>query len=183
MKEFEPLPQSYLSDVNTNAPVSPALKVTTNAVSQKLLTLNPYQAHWADNIPNWILRENAFLLSQPAVSDILNQSYREYRLPQSRKEANVVPVPKQKPVEDVNKHLRPISLTPVHSKIAEDFVVEEFIKLAVTEKIDNNQYGTVSKSSTTQALISMDHAWSNHANGNVVLQCVQSSLTSERRST
>ena len=165
MNDFEPLPQSYLSDFNTNAPASPALKVTTDAVFQKLSALNPYKAHGADNIPNWILKENANLLSQP-VSDILNCSYRECRLPQSWKEANVVPVPKQKPVKDVNKHLRPISLTPVLSKIAEDFVVEEFIKPAATAKIDNNQYGTVPKSSTTQALVSMVHAWSKHTDGN-----------------
>ena len=157
MSEFKPLPQIYLSDFNTNAPASPALKVTTDAVFQKLSTLNPYKAHGADSIPNWILKENA---------DILSCSYRKCRLPQSWKEANVVPVPKQKPVKDVNKHLRPISLTPVLSKIAEDFVVEEFIKPAVTAKIDNNQYGTVPKSSTTQALVSMVHAWYKHTDGN-----------------
>ena len=165
MSEFEPLPQSYLSDFNTNAPASPALKVTTDAVFQKLSTLNQYKAHGADNIPNWILKENADLLSQP-VSDILNCSYHECRLPQSWEEANVVPVPKQKPVKDVNKHLRLISLTPVLSKIAEDFVVEEFMKPAVTAKIDNNQYSTVPKSSTTQALVSMAQAWSKHTDGN-----------------
>ena len=165
MSEFKPLPQIYLSDFNTNAPASPPLKVTTDAVFQKLSTLSPYKAHGADRIPNWILKENADLISQP-VSDILNCSYRKCRLPQSWKEANVVPVPKQKPVKDVNKHLRPISLTPVLSKIAEDFVVKEFIKPAVTAKTDNNQYGTVPKSSTTQALVSMVHVWSKHTDGN-----------------
>ena len=43
--------------------------------------------------------------------------------------------------------------------------MEEFIKPAVTTKIDNNQYGTVPKSSTTQALVSMVHAWSKHTDG------------------
>ena len=80
--------------------------------------------------------------------------------------------PKQKPVRDVNKHLRPISLTPVLSKIAEDSVVEEFIKPAVTAKIDNNQYGTVPKSSTTQALVSMVLEWSKHTDGNGAMVCV-----------
>ena len=110
-------------------------------------------------------RENADLLSIP-VRDILNLSYIEYCLPQSWKEANVVPVTKQKPVKNVKKHLRPISLTPVISKIAEEFIVEEFVKPAVMAVIDDNQFGTVPKSSTTQALISMIHAWSNHTDGN-----------------
>ena len=39
------------------------------------------------------------------------------------------------------------------------FVVEEFIKHAAVKEIDNNQFGTVPKSSTTQALISMFHEW------------------------
>ena len=41
----------------------------------------------------------------------------------------------------------------------EVFVVEEFIKHAAVKEIDNNQFGTVPKSSTTQALISMFHEW------------------------
>ena len=44
--------------------------------------------------------------------------------------------------------------------------MEESIKPAVTAKIDNNQYGTVPKSSTTQALVSMVHAWSKHTDEN-----------------
>ena len=77
-----------------------------------------------------------------------------------------MPVTKQKPVKNVKKHLRPISLTHVISKIAEEFIVEEFVKPAVMAVIDDNQFGTVPKSSTTQALISMIHAWSNHTDGN-----------------
>ena len=83
--------------------------------------------HCFDNIPGWLLKENADLLAG-AVTDILNASYREGCLPQAWREADVVPVPKQGPIRDVNKHLRPISLTPIISKVAEDYVVEEYIK-------------------------------------------------------
>ena len=62
-----------------------------------------------------------------------------------------------KPVLDVSKHLRPISLTPVISKLAEEFVVDRFIKPAVLQIIDPRQYGAIPKSSTTQALISIVH--------------------------
>ena len=54
-------------------------------------------------------------------------------------------MPKEKPVRNINKHLRPISLTP---KIAESFVVETFVKPAVLKRIDRNQYGTFSSSIT-----------------------------------
>ena len=107
-------------------------------------------------MPAWQLKENANCLSKPN-TDILNCSFQEGRLPPTWKKADVVPVPKEKPVKDVNKDLRPISLTPILSKVAEDFVVEEFVKPAVLKEIDETQFGTVPKSSTTQALISMVH--------------------------
>ena len=73
------------------------------------------------------------------VSDILNCSYSEARLPQSWKEADIAPVPKQTPADDVNKHLRPISLTPVLSKLTE---VDRYVKPAVLSKVDPRQFGT-----------------------------------------
>ena len=77
------------------------------------------------------------------VSDILNCSYSVARLPQSWKEADIASVPKQIPADDVNKHLRPISLTPVLSKLTEDFVVDRYVKPAVLAKVDPRQFGTV----------------------------------------
>ena len=76
-----------------------------------------------------------------------------------------MPIPKQKPIKDVNKHLRPISLTPVLSKVAEEFVVEEHLKPAILKKIGDNQYGAIPNSSTTQALISMVHSWTKYTDG------------------
>ena len=56
------------------------------------------------------------------------------------------------PVRDVNKHLRPISLTSILSKLAEEIVVDRFVKPAVLKQIDPQQFGTVPGSSTTEAL-------------------------------
>ena len=77
-----------------------------------------------------------------------------------------MPVPKQRPVQDINKHLRPISLTPILSKIAEEYVVDTYVKPAALSKIDPQQFGTVPKSSTTLALISMFHSWAKSTDGN-----------------
>ena len=116
-------------------------------------------------IPFWLLKENADLLA-PVVTDIINCSFEEARLPQSWKHADVVPILKQVSVYDVNRHLRPISLTPVLSKVAEEFVVEQYVKLAVLAKVDPRQFGTIPGSSTTEALISMTHAWNCATDGN-----------------
>ena len=70
------------------------------------------------------------------------------------------------PIKDVNKHLRPISLKPILSKIAEDYVVEEYVKPAVLKKIDPRQFGTIPDSCTTHALISMTHNWYAGTDGN-----------------
>ncbi|PFX34739.1 Transposon TX1 uncharacterized 149 kDa protein [Stylophora pistillata] len=138
--------------------------VTEFSVLKKLIALNPAKASGPDGVPAWLLKENADLLA-PVVTDILNSSYLEVRLPQSWKLANVVPLPKQTHVYDVNKHLRPISLTPVLSKLAEDFVVDRYVKPAVLAKADPRQFGTVPGSSTTEALISMTHAWYSATDG------------------
>ena len=74
-------------------------------------------------------------------------------LPSAWKSADVIPIPKQKAVRDINKDLIPISLTPIVSKLAEEVVVEQYIKPVILP----NQYGTVPKSSTTHALISFVH--------------------------
>ena len=73
----------------------------------------------------------------------MNYSYHEGRLPSSWKHAYVFPVPKQKPVREVNKHLRPISLTPIFSKMSEAYVVDTYVKPAVLERIDPQQFGAV----------------------------------------
>ena len=71
-----------------------------------------------------------------------------------------------KRVEDLRKHLRPISLTPCLLKVAEERVVLDYVKLAVLNVLDPNQYGAVPNSSTTQALIHMLNNWSKETDGN-----------------
>ena len=74
--------------------------------------------------------------------------------------------PKEKLIQDINNHFRPISLTPILSKLGEEFVVDRFLKPAVLEKIDQTQFGTVPNSCTTHVLISMLHTWLKNTDGN-----------------
>ena len=164
MKEFPPLSNDYKSE-QCDFPSSSLLVVTAPSVYKVLSKLNPTKAQGPDGVPAWLLKENADVLKAP-IMDILNSSYSEGCLPLSWKMADIVPVPKQKPVTDVNKHLRPISLTPILSKVAEEFIVEEYVKPAILMKISANQFGCVPKSSTTHALISMMHMWAKRTDGN-----------------
>jgi hypothetical protein len=56
-------------------------------------------------------------------------------------------------VTSLEKDLRPISLTPCISKVAEDFFVEDYVKPAILDIIDTSQYGVIPNSSTTMALM------------------------------
>ena len=62
--------------------------------------------------------------------------------------------------------LRQISLTLCISKVAEEFVVDGFVKPAAINILDDNQYGTIPNSSTTMALINMLYSWSLGTDGN-----------------
>ena len=147
MSTFEPLHLDHY-----HRPVSDNVCIVTPAETfEKLI-----KAYGPDGIPPWLLKENADLFSGP-VTDILNCSYQECHLPPSWKKADVVAIPKEKLIQDINNHLRPISLTPILSKLGEEFVVNLFLKPAVLEKIDQTQFGTVPNSCTTHALISMLH--------------------------
>ena len=129
------------------------ITTTESFIFKKLSNIVPTKAPGPDTIPGWLLKENAGVLTSP-VCKILNSSYLENRLPSAWKSADAIPIPTQKPVRDINKDLGPISLTPIVSKLAEEVVVEQFIKPAILKVVDPNQYGTVPKSSTTHALIS-----------------------------
>ena len=57
-------------------------------------------------------------------------------------------------------------LTPILSKIAEEFVVENHVKPAIMAKIQKNRFGAIPKSSTIHALISTVHKWTVDTDGN-----------------
>ena len=166
---LEPLEEYRLTQPLTKLPVDEdwpeLLEVSELRVMKLLASLNPSKVCGPDDIPNWLLKEYAELLAFP-VSKIINASFKEQSLPRIWKFADVSPLPKAKPVEVLKKQLRPISLTPCLSKVAEDCVVVDYVKPAVIQVLDPNQYGAVPKSSTTQALIHMVHHWSKETDGN-----------------
>ena len=145
------------------SPVFP--NVSEIMVYKVLSKLKINRASGPDNIPNWCLKEYALILALP-VSLILNASYGEQRLPTLWKKADVIPLPKTKTVQQPKKDLRPISLTACISKVAEEFLVNEYVKPAVLKVIDPHQYGVIPKSSTTMAIISMLHHWFHATDGN-----------------
>ena len=88
----EELPDEFIISVDDT--VSALRKVNTNT------SIGP------DNIPAWVLNEHAHCLAAPLAS-IFNCSLREGVLPTVWKSANIIPLPKAKPLMSVKTDIRP----------------------------------------------------------------------------
>ena len=164
MKDFSAL-SNTITEFDSQSDDFPLNVLTTpELINHKLNVLNRSKAPGPDGIPNWILKEFAGILSKP-ISIILNSSYLEQKLPSAWKQANIIPIPKIKPIRDINKNLRPISLTPALSKLAEDIVIEKYVSHAVLEIVSQDQFGGIPKSSATLALISIIHTCAQATDG------------------
>ena len=123
---LEPLEEYRLSNEIPKLPLedqSPKyLVVVEYDVYKRLSHLNAAKAGAPDGIPNWILRKYAEFLAYP-LSIILKTSFKEQQLPRPRRLTDVTPLFRTKPVKEIKKDLRPVSLTPSISIVAEDFVV------------------------------------------------------------
>ena len=118
----------------------------------------PHEAPDPNGILNWILKEYALILSDP-ICHIIRCSLADQCLPFLWKLANIIPVPKQSPVQDVNNHLRSYFPNPAIYKVAEEFGAKLYIAPAILQIIDPCQFAVILKSSTAHALISMIHNW------------------------
>ena len=131
---------------------------TTSAVCRKLLGLSAYKASGPDGIPARLLKKFAPELAEPVtVINRFNRSVSSGVFPERWKDSHLTPVPKVKPVTG-DGDLRPIALTPVLSKVLEDFFVEWLID-DVKHHIDPQQFGSLKGTSTTYCLLDMLHNW------------------------
>ncbi len=146
------VPSSSLINI-TNVPDE--FIIRPEDVERRLMNLKVNKATGSDGIPAWILRDFAPYLAGP-ICAIFNSSLREGYLPELWKTADVVPLPKWTPPCTIESDLRPILLTPIVSKVLEYFTCG-WIKKAITPSINPNQYGAISGSSTTHALVDMMH--------------------------
>ena len=69
------------------------LEVSMIRVCQLLRHLNKYKSPGPDNISNWLLKEYAELLARShyTITEILNSSFKEQRVPITWRTANILP--------------------------------------------------------------------------------------------
>ena len=150
--------QSFLSVTQSLPPLSPLENVETDfaavneilskyyispeSVYVKLSNLKRGKASGPDNLPSWILKDFAMELSSP-VAEIFNYaSILERIVPDSWKEADVIPIPKSVSVKEIENDLRPISLTPIISRTMEHFVAE-WIMSQIRHHADRKKFGSL----------------------------------------
>ena len=131
--------------------------VPIDAVKKQLAGVKCSKASGPDDIPNWLLKDNAGTLGAP-VACIINSSLREGYVPPLWKSADVCPLPKVSQPTNIHKDFRPISLTPVLSKIAEKFVRDTMLDV-INDSLDPRQFGSLKGTSTVMALVEMYHQW------------------------
>ena len=102
------------------------------------------------DLPKLITQEFSPELSLP-VSRIINSMFQSYQWPAHWKVEHVIPIPKVSMPENEDD-LRPISLTPFFSKVAENFVVHWLLE-SIGDKIDFRQYGGLKGNSITHYII------------------------------
>ncbi len=99
-----------------------------------------HQAIRPDQLPNWILRDMAGIITSP-MCHLFNNSLRDFYIPTIWKSANICPLPKTKPIQDICKDLWPISPTPVVAKMLEQYPVNH---MRVTcRNVESSQFGAV----------------------------------------
>ena len=107
--------------------------------------------------PGWILKEHSNLLAPP-ITAIFNSSVREGIVPSTWKSAIVILVPKKRPPTQIKKDIRPISLTPIISKVFESIVLD-WVEYFTETQINDDQFGCIKGSSAVDALVEIVHKW------------------------
>ena len=151
------IPPLDISSLPTFLPAAvPPPTIHPHEVCSKLLKLQSNKAMGPDSIPPRILKEFAYELAEP-VTSIFNTSLSSGLAPVLWKGSTIIPIPKAKQTQ-VESDTRPIALTPVLSKVLEDFVVSWMVE-DIGGQIDNRQYGSLEGTSTTLCLQDLIHNW------------------------
>ena len=75
--------------------------MTVDSVAARLNKIRASRAGGPDDLPNWVLKKFSDILA-PALTEVLNQSFRESKVPRIWKLEDVPPVPKGASIEDFN---------------------------------------------------------------------------------
>jgi hypothetical protein len=124
----------------------------------------------SDNIPYWVFSKCSFELAD-IVAHIFNCSLSSGTLPNQWLSAVITPVPKiTNPVS--LSDFRPISVTPILSRIIEKFIVNHWLRPAINPPDIADQFGFRPTGSTTCALVYFMHHVTRMLETNSFVRCL-----------
>jgi hypothetical protein len=123
-----------------------------------------------DNVPFWVFKLCSFELAD-AVAHIYNCSLRSGVLPRQWLSAIITPVPKV-PTPSTLSDFRPISVTPILSRVIEKCVVTRWLRPAIPSELLADQFAFRPTGSTTCALVYFMHHVTNMLEHNAYVRCL-----------
>ena len=140
MKDYTALHDSILSAFDNV--IDDPIVVTEEEALSYLKCIRAGKSNGPEEVPNSVLEKFAVILVAP-ITTVLNCSFREGRLSRVSQLTNICLIPKSDRVLDVNKDLRPISLTSTLCKIAEEVIISSHLKPLLLTFMDFNKFGFV----------------------------------------
>jgi len=153
-------PDYDINEISTIIDSVPASGSAPQPISEyevfKLLNSVKKTSPGHDCIPYWVFKHCAIELT-PVVTLLFNIILQTGTPPSSWKTALVTPIPKTAAVKTFSD-LRPISVTPILSRLVEKLVVRKHIIPALPSDLIADQFAYRPTGSTTSALISVIHS-------------------------
>ena len=138
-------------------------------VERMLSSIKPTASGY-DRIPSWFLRSCSFELAD-IVCVIFQRSFSTSVVPLSWRTAIVSPIPKTPNPANLSDY-RPISVTPILSRIAEKMVVRRWLRPSMSQEMLLDQYAFKPTGSTTCALVHFVHHATQMLEGNSYIRCL-----------
>ena len=150
-------PKSTPNELSNGISIS-EIRVTPEAVANKLRKIDPTKAQGPDKIPSKILKELSNELAYP-ISFLFNSSLETGQLPEDWKSAEVIAIYKRKGKRTDPANYRPVSLTCILCKILEDFIRDAIVDHMTKQHLYSpSQHGfRKQRSCMTQLLEVMDN--------------------------
>ena len=110
---------------------------TENALQQ----IKVNKAVGPDNVPAWVLMDNASTLAAPLTA-LFDTSLRDGVIPALWKTAHAIPLPMKQTPRSIEKDIRPISLTSIVSNMFESIMMK-WVDHLLENNIDDKLFGGI----------------------------------------
>jgi hypothetical protein len=152
-KKFDPT-SDYEKYLPENAAAFDLEPVRPEEVEKLIRTLKAKRSHGHDLLTNAILKKMSYVFLRP-LTFVINESIRQNKFPTIWKTTRVIPLYKSGDQSEILNY-RPISLSPVGSKILEKVVNAQVIGyLKERNLLPDTQYGFRKKSRTTHLVLKL----------------------------